>query len=112
MTRLILGVILTAAIVGCTGIQPVGPFAKMGNGPAAKGGKAKDMDRDAPNEPVTTPAPKPTPPMNLVDPGDVSDNPYAAAQRLMREYEGDQKTMPALSKTAEISRIKGGVKQN
>jgi hypothetical protein len=108
MTRFILGLTLAAAVVGCTSFQPVGPLSK-GGAPAPKGGKAKDPDRDLPPEPVTVPAVKPTPPVNWVDPGDVSDDPHAAAQQLMREFEADQKTIPTAPRTAEISRIKNGI---
>jgi hypothetical protein len=109
MTRLILGILLTLAI-GCTSIRPVGPLAKMGPPPGAKDKGSKDKDADA--EPVMVPAVKPTPPMNLVDPSDVTADPYSSAQRLQNEIEGDRKTIPAPTNTAEVSYIKGGVKQN
>jgi hypothetical protein len=118
MTRIILGLVLTAG-VGCMGFQPTGPLAKSGSGPAGKAGKAgkakvaDQKDADLPPEPITVPAVKPTPPLNLVDPADVSGDPYEAAQQLMREFEGDQKTIPTAPKTVEISRIdRNGVKQN
>ena len=110
MTRLIPLLVLAAA-VGCTGIQPVGPLAGKFGSPTPKG-KA-DKDKDVPPEPVTVPAPKPTPPVNLVYPDEVlPENPEAAAQKLMSELEADRKNMPARPVTAEISRYKNGVKQN
>jgi hypothetical protein len=55
---------------------------------------------------------KPTPPMNLIYPDEVSpENPQAAIQRLKNELEADQKSIPAAPLTAEVSRYKGGVKQ-
>jgi hypothetical protein len=110
MTRLILGLGLAFAI-GCTSIQPVGPLAgKMGGTSGAKG-KA-DKDKDAPL-PVTIPAVKPTPPMTLIQPDEVMpDNPQAAAQKLQNELEADGKSITPPPKTAEVSRYKGGVKQD
>ncbi len=108
MTRLILGLLLVVGI-GCTSIRPVGPLAGMGGGPGAKGKDGKDKDD---SEPVTIPTPKPTPPMNLVDPGDVSSDPYGSQQKLMSELEGDRKTISTAPTTVEVSRYKNGVKQN
>ena len=113
MTRLLCGMILSAAVVGCTGFQPVGPLAKPGHAPGKSVGKTdKPKDTDLPPEPITVPAVKPTPPVNWVDPTDVSIDPHGSAEKLMREYEADQKTILSAPKTAEISRYKGGVKQN
>jgi hypothetical protein len=110
MKKLLLTLALGTAL-GCTGIRPAGPFAKP---PSASGsGKAKERDNDTTPEPVTIPAVKPTPPLNTTGPEDVNpDDPYSAAQKLMNELEADRKTVPNVPKTAEISRYKGGVKQN
>ena len=100
MKTLIFGIALVTG-VGCMNIQPVGPMAKM------MPPKPKAAD---PSEPQVVTPPKPVPPASLIQPSDVTDdNPHAAAQKLMSELEADRKTMPA-TKTAEVSRIKGGVK--
>lgn len=105
MRTLLLGMMLLAG-VGCTNIQPVGPLANRMGGPRPA---AKDAD---PPEPVAVPAPRPTPPATLIEPGEVTaDNAAAAAQKLTNEFEYDWKTLPPPPKTAEISRIRGGVKQ-
>lgn len=110
MTRLLLALAL-GALIGCTGIRPVGPLAGSGLGP--KAGKAKgDKDKDEPPEPVTVPAPKPTPPLNTTGPEDVSpENPNLAIRKLQQELEADKKTVPSAPKTVEVSRYKNGVKQ-
>jgi hypothetical protein len=111
MTRVVLGICLTVAL-GCNSVEPIGPFAKMG-GPAPKGKAASARDKDAPPPPVTVPAVKPTPPMNLIYPDEVSpENPQASIQKLKNELEADGKSIPAAPMTAEVSRYKGGVKQN
>ena len=103
MKTLLFGMVLVGG-VGCMNIQPVGPMAKMMGPP-----KAKPAAVD-PGEPQVVVPPKPVPPASLIQPSDVTnDNPHAAAQRLMSEFEADRKTMSA-NKTAEVSRIKGGVK--
>jgi hypothetical protein len=107
--RFILGIGLATAI-GCTSVQPAGPFAnKMGSSPA-KSKPAKD--KDSPLPPVTVPAVKPTPPLNLIYPDEVSaENPQASIQKLRNELETDGKNIPSPPMTAEVSRYKGGVKQ-
>jgi hypothetical protein len=104
MTRIILATILAAGLVGCTSIEPVGPFAKKTGG---KSSKSKEPEPDLPPQPVTVPAVKPTPPVNWVDPSDVALDPYSASEKLAGELEADQKTIPTPSRTAEISVIKG-----
>ena len=100
MKKLLFGMVLLGG-VGCMNIQPVGPMAKM------MPPKPKAAD---PSEPQMVMPPKPVPPASLIQPSDVTnDNPHVAAQRLMSEFEADRKTMNA-TKTAEVSRIKGGVK--
>ena len=97
--------ILLAAGLGCTGIQPAGPLANRLVTPP--GGK----DLDEPPPPVKVPTPKPTAPANLVDPGEVSaGDPYAAAQKLMAEYETDRKTISKAPVTAEVSHIPGRIR--
>lgn len=108
MTRVTLGLLLALAI-GCTGIQPVGIMAPKGGSAKSKADKSKDDDVP---KVITIPTPKPTPPANWVDPSEVTGDPHAAAQKLMSEFEADRKTIQAPPMTAEVSRIKGGVKQN
>jgi hypothetical protein len=108
MTRVLLAFLLAAVLIGCTSITPVGIMAKKGSSPDAKGKK----DKDDPPEPVTVPAPKPTPPMNLVDAGDVSADPQGSLQKLRSELDADKQTIPTSPTTTEISRYKGGVKDN
>jgi hypothetical protein len=114
MTRLLLlGMTMTAAL-GCGTVQPAGPLAKMmGDKPILGKPAAKPKaDKDAPPPPVTVPAVKPTPPLNLVYPDEVMpENPQAALQKLVNELDADKKSMPAAPMTAEVSRYKGGVKQ-
>jgi hypothetical protein len=51
--------------------------------------------------------------MNLIYPDEVSpENPQAAVQKLRNELESDGKNIPSPPMTAEVSRYKGGVKQN
>jgi hypothetical protein len=114
MTRLLLALALGGMAVGCTGIHPVGPMAKMmGPGPGkAAPGKAKDKDKDEAPEPITIPAVKPTPPLNTTGPEDVTpDDPYFALHKLQQELEAEGQRTPPPPVTAEISRYKGGVKQ-
>jgi hypothetical protein len=107
MTRLLLTAALAAA-VGCTGIRPVGPLAKMA-GPPPKSVPPKD--RDGP-DPSPVPAVKPTPPQNTVGFEDVTaDDPQAAARRLTQELEADRKTITSGPVLVQTSRIKGGIKQ-
>ncbi len=110
MTRLLLALAL-GGLIGCTGIYPAGPLAKSGFGP--KAGKSKDgKDRDEPQEPITVPALKPTPPLNTTGPEDVTaEDPNFAIKKLQQELESDKKTIPTPPKTVEVSRYKNGVKQ-
>jgi hypothetical protein len=107
MTRLLLALALAVGLVGCTSLEPAGPFAKKG----VKSSQGKELESNLPPQPVTVPPVKPTPPVNWVDPSDVALDPYAASEKLAGELEADQKTIPTPSRTAEISVIKGGVKQ-
>jgi hypothetical protein len=110
MTRIVLALGLAIAM-GCKGVEPIGPFAKMMGASPTKLKPVKE--KDASPAPVTVPAAKPTPPMNLIYPDEVSpENPQGAIQRLKNELDADQKSIPAAPVTAEVSRYKGGVKQN
>ena len=103
--KLFLAGMLVFGSVGCMNLQPVGPLA-----PKRPPAKEKADERD-PDDPVTVPAPKPVPPAILIEPEQVnSDNVESAAQKLANEFDYDRKTMPSVPKTAEISRIRGGVK--
>jgi hypothetical protein len=89
MMRILLAFGLAVAI-GCKGVEPIGPFAKMKGNPTPKAKPKKELD--SPPPPVAVPAVKPTPPMNLIDPYEVSpENPQAAIQRLRNELEADQR---------------------
>jgi hypothetical protein len=97
------------ALVGCTGIHPVGPMAKiMPDSP-----KPAKTPPAAPADAVAkVPAMKPTPPTMYVTPADVNpDNPAVAANKLTSELGVDGKATPNAPVTAEFSRYKGGVKQ-
>lgn len=109
MTRWLLIGGLLAGGVGCTGFRPVGPLAHALPDPS---GTVHRPDTSSPPETVVVPAPKPTPPLNLVDPTDVTtDDPHAAAQKLLNEIENDRRTTLPPPRTAEVSRYKNGVKQ-
>ena len=89
--------------VGCTNVQPMGPLSRSKP-------PAEAADPDLPPPPSAT-AMKPVPPAMLIVPGEVnSENASAAAQKLANEFEYDWKTLPPPSKTAEVSRIRNGVK--
>ncbi|MCS7021584.1 MAG: hypothetical protein NZ703_07735 [Gemmataceae bacterium] len=88
---------------GCTNVRPVGPLAERW--------VTRTSTVESPPPAVTVPAPRPTPPMNLVAADDVlPDNPYAAVAKLKSELEADRRQMPDPPRTAEISRITGPVK--
>ena len=53
-----------ASLIGCKGVEPIGPFAKMKGTSAQK--RKSEKEKDAPPPPVTVSAVKPTPPMNLI----------------------------------------------
>ncbi len=100
--------LLALALVGCSGLKPVGPLAK--DKPITQQGQPlPGAPAVAANRP---PAMKPTPPTMYVTPGDVApDNPIAAASKLTNELAIDSKATPNAPVMAEISRYKGGVKQ-
>jgi hypothetical protein len=87
----------------------VGPFAKS-QPPVAEQSKPLPSASTAPASPP--PPLRPTPPTMYVTPADVSaDDPYAAAAKLTNELTADSKPLPNAPVTAEVSHIKGGVKQ-
>lgn len=111
MRSLLFGLTLLSG-VGCMQVQPVGPFAKWMAKPKEPTPLPESVKGAAADEPAVAVAPRrPAPPAMLIVPDDVTpDNPTAAVDKLMNELEADQKTsLP--TKTAEISIIKGGVKQ-
>jgi hypothetical protein len=104
MTRLLFGFVLLGAVIGCTNIQPAGPFAKSGG--ASGGGSKQDKDL-AQSEPVVIPAQTPTPPKCLVQASDVTaENTDWSQQQLQAEFDFDRKNMPSVPVTAEISHVK------
>ena len=106
---------LMAAVIGCKGIEPVGPLAGMWgkDSPNASAKPSKEKkSKDGPPPPVTVPAVKPTPPLSYIYPDDVEpENVHEAVQKLRNELEAEGKNIPAPPVTAEVSRYKGGVKQ-
>lgn len=103
MKKLLLALPLIAGL-GCTNMQPIGPLAKS-KPPAAQ------PDADIPPPPSESTVRKPAPPTVLIVPGEVnSDNASAAAQKLANEFEYDWNSLPPPPKTAEVSRIRNGVK--
>jgi hypothetical protein len=110
--RTLLLALSLGVVIGCTGIQPVGPMAKMmGVPPGGKAGLGQGKDKDEPPEPVTVPAVRPTPPLNTTGPEDVNpDDPYLAVGKLQQELEADRQTIPVSPTTVQISRINGAIK--
>src|SRR5207248_1413622 len=89
-------------IVGCSGLQPVGPFAKQQ--PLTKQGQPLPGTQDA----VTVPAVRPTPPAFFVDPGDVNANTVnASIEAFNAELSADTKSIPTGPVTVETSVIRG-----
>lgn len=107
--------LLVMAVVGCKGVEPVGPLKGMwATDPPKSSKSAKEKDaKDMPPKPVTVPAVKPTPPLSYVYPDEVSlENPLESVQKLKSELDAEGKNIPSPPVTAEVSYIKGGVKQN
>jgi hypothetical protein len=95
------------ALVGCSGLKPVGPLAK--DVPITQQGKP--IPGVTPDPAARAPAVRPTPPTMYVTPGDVNpDNPYLAAGKLSSEIAADSKATSNAPVTAEVSRIQGRVK--
>lgn len=109
MMRFSCGLLLMVAVIGCSGIQPVGPLAKNGGSSSAN----PKLNADGtPPDPVIIPSPTPTPPKCLVRPEEVNaDNAAQIQQQLKAELEADRKTMPSVPVTAEVSEYKGSLKQ-
>jgi hypothetical protein len=109
MNRLFFSLLLLAG-VGCTSVQPVGPMAHLMKTKAEPAGPAGPAA--TPPDPITMQPQRPVPPAILIVPEEVTpDNASSATRKLLDEYEHDRKTIPQTS-TAEVSIIKGGVKQN
>jgi hypothetical protein len=105
MRKALLGLMLMAAAVGCTGIYSVGPLAKSGGGGRGDQKTAKDLDQVP--DPVTIPAPTPTPPKCNVQPEDVTaGNTDAIMDKLRDEFDFDRKNMPSVPTTVEVSHIR------
>ena len=74
MTRFILGIGLAMAI-GCTAFRACRPVREQ-DGRLDRSEDEASKDKDDPPPPVTVPAVKPTPPLNLIYPDEVSsENP-------------------------------------
>lgn len=98
----------TLALVGCTSLKPVGPFAK--EVPITQQGKPIPGVTPEPSA-VKPPSLRPTPPTMYVTPADVNpDNPYAAANKLSSEISADSKATQNAPITAEVSRIQGRIR--
>jgi hypothetical protein len=104
MTRLLFGFALLLTVIGCTNIQPAGPFAK----PGSSTGSGSKQDKDtAMSDPVVIPAQTPTAPKCLVKSEDVNAyNTDKVQQQLQDEFDFDRKNMPSVPVTAEISHVK------
>jgi hypothetical protein len=90
--------------IGCTNLQPIGSHSKSKPLPVG-------ADPDLPPPPGESTAAKLVPPAIMIEAGDVnSENASASVRKLSNEFEYDWKTLPAPSKTAEISQYKNGVK--
>lgn len=102
-------VVVLTGTVGCVNVQPMGPMTKvLGDKPLFAPPK---KNTKVPGEEMLAPAPKPTPPAELVHPQDVTrEDPLTATRKLQSEFESDRKTMPKPSTTAEISIYKNGEK--
>lgn len=99
MRPLLFGLALTAGL-GCTGVQPAGPLAKvMKPKPAPAADKAAERPAAAEL--------KPAPPALLITPGEVTADPQAAAQKLTTELEYDRRSLQA---QPIVSAYKGGEK--
>ncbi len=105
----------TLALVGCNGlgVHPVGVLAK--ETPLTQQGKplpAAPADPGAAGPAVRAAPNRPSMPTNTVTSDSVDPNhPDVAAIKLSLEVEADSKSIVNLPATAEISRIKDGVKQ-
>ncbi len=106
--KALLFALAVSALVGCTGIRPVGPFAR--EQPVTK---QPQSPPSVVSDPASIlPAPRPAPPTASVMPSEVAIDPATAAAKLSAELETDAKSTQNASATAEISVYRGGVKQN
>ncbi len=94
-----------AALVGCTGVKPVGVLSK--ETPMTQ--QSRPLS-EAPADAARPPSIRPTPPTALVAPDDVDPNVpstvYAAASKLAAEVDADGKTGGNMPVTVEVSRVK------
>ena len=97
-----------SVLVGCTGIHPVGPFARQQ--PAPK--QPQSQPAAASDIATLQPAPRPAPPTATVLPSEVAIDPIAAAAKLSAELEIDGKSTPNAPATAEVSVIPGRIRVN
>jgi hypothetical protein len=97
----------TLALVGCTSLKPVGPFAK--EVPITQQGKP--IPGVTPEPSAKPLALRPAAPTMYVTPADVNpDNPYVAANKLSSEISADSKATQNAPITAEVSRIQGRIR--
>lgn len=97
---LILGA-LFAASVGCASIRPIGPLAQMQG--LTPDGKTPEHTP----EPIVREGPRPTTPAVYVTPSEVTTtNVDEALKRLNQELETDRRTMEAMPRYAEVSKLK------
>ncbi len=92
----------TVALVGCSGLKPVGPLAKQV--PITQQGQPIPGVTDAAARP---PALKPTPPSLFVSPSEVTAaSAYDAASKLAAEVNADSKATANAPVTVEVSRVR------
>ena len=105
----VLACLLFLGASGCLNVQPVGPMAHLMKSKAPTPGRGEPATSP---DPVTVAASRPVPPAILIVPEEVTtENASSATRKLLDEYDHDRKTVPPTS-TAEVSIIKGGLKDN
>jgi YD repeat-containing protein len=99
--------LLVLALIGCNSVKPVGILSKEPP-PLAQQGKPLPTGTEQARPPTI----RPTPPTTTVTPEQVDPaNPYIAAGRLTAEVDADSRSLNTAPVTAEVSRIRGGVRQ-
>ena len=109
MTRILAALVLTIA-VGCTNVQPAGPFAdRMGRSSPRQAGKGTGRPASASDRPGR----QANAALNIIYPDEVSpENFQTSIQKLKNELETDRKNIPAaLADGRSLAAYKGGVKQ-